>query len=401
MADAIPKYDLPKAPALLERLKAMADPPTEFNSLMVVSLSMLPVASSTDDFWVDFNRGMVEFAERYLGKVFELGATERGILIKMTDFNQVGINSDIKVILLRLIQEHFPDNFGMVDQSRLVRVIDLRFKMAAAQKMMERLVATDEDEKQPEFHKMRRLQEDDIGMVVQVSKELGTEQFSKVFIRDQKIAIIHPDQAPLPVMHEYFIGMDMLKKHVFKQVELRGSGNLFNQLTITLDQLVLGCFVDLNPAQAKCSINLNVESVFTRSFQSFVESGDDKVFANVVFEFRQANILQHYDEFMIASDLIRSKAGTVAVDAIFPDTIGVVNLDRLNANMAKIFWRSGAEDILPKYKDEIAAIQKAGTVLVLARLDDEVGLNTGHELGITMFQGFYLDDMLSAKEATG
>lgn len=306
MASEIPRYELQKAPALLQHLKEMADPPTEFTSLMLISLSMLPIGSAKDEFWLDFNRSVVEFAERYLGKGFEIAATERGVLIKMTDFNQVNINSDIKVALLRLIQEHFPENFGMVDQSRLVRVIDLRFAKKAALKLMERLVGSDEEEKPPEFHKMRRLQEDDIGMVVTVSEQLGAEQFSKVFIRDQKVAVIQPGQAAQPVMHEYFIGMDMLKKHVFKQVELRGSGNLFNQLTITLDQLVLNAYGELNPGGTKCSINLNVESVFTKGFQALVDAGRDDVFANIVFEFRQANILQHFEEYMIANELITS-----------------------------------------------------------------------------------------------
>ena len=49
---------------------------------------------------------------------------------------------------------------------------------------------------------------------------------------------------------------------------------------------------------------------------------------------------------------------------------------------------------MPNFANEIAEIQKNGTVFVLARLDDEVGLNIGHELGITMFQGFYVDDLL-------
>ena len=67
---------------------------------------------------------------------------------------------------------------------------------------------------------------------------------------------------------------------------------------------------------------------------------------------------------------------------------------RLKANMAKVFWRPGAEEVLKGVKGEIAEIQKLGTILVLARLDDEVGLNAGHELGITMFQGIYVADML-------
>jgi hypothetical protein len=79
----------------------------------------------------------------------------------------------------------------------------------------------------------------------------------------------------------------------------------------------------------------------------------------------------------------------------------VVNISRLNADMAKVFWRGGAESVLPQFKNEIAAMQAAGTTIVLARLDDELGLQVAHDLGIIMFQGFYVDDMLAEEAKAG
>jgi len=185
---------------------------------------------------------------------------------------------------------------------------------------------------------------------------------------------------------------------VFLDVELRGSGNLFNQLTITLDRLLLDAFGDANPARAKCSINLNVESVFTRAFEAFLGDTRENAFSNLAFEFRQGNILQQFDEYEVATNLITSRAGTVAVDAIFPETVGIVNMSRLRANMAKIFWRQGAEQILPRFRDDIEAMQKAGTRVVLARVDDDLGIDVGHDLGITMFQGFHVDHLLEQRD---
>ena len=189
--------------------------------------------------------------------------------------------------------------------------------------------------------------------------------------------------------------MGALKKHVFPNVELRGTGNLFNQLTITLDRVLIQAFDDINPGRKPCSVNMNVESVFTKSFQEFIEKGGEGALANIVFEFRQDNILQQFDEFKIAADLIKSKGGIVAIDAIFPETVGIVNLARLGATFAKIFWRPGAEETLPAQAAEILKMRKAGIIFVIARLDDETGIKVGQDLGITVFQGFYIDDLLS------
>ncbi|MEE9317543.1 MAG: hypothetical protein V3U48_04555, partial [Rhodospirillales bacterium] len=141
----------------------------------------------------------------------------------------------------------------------------------------------------------------------------------------------------------------------------------------------------------------NVESVFTKAFEEFLGDSEDAMLANIVFEFRQANILQHFDEFEIAADLITSRGGIIAVDAIFPETVGLVNLHRLHATFAKIFWRPGCEDVLPDKKDEIKRMQNEGLIFVIARLDDEMGIQIGHDLGINVFQGFHIDSLIKAE----
>jgi len=383
---------------LLVRLKAMDIKASTYNSLVLISLGGLPLQDASKQFWLDLDEAMWKSRERYEADVFVIDSEERGLLIKLNELNEVRVIPDMKVEMLRLIQRHFPENFGMIDQSRLIRMLDLRLRLPNAIQYLERLNERPNNSSAG-GKRLRRLQEEDIEQVRMVAKQLGTQKFAQVFIQHQKIAIIQPGQTPMEIMHEYFVAMSALKKHVFTQVELRGAGNLFNQLTITLDILLMDAFSDLNPGRSKCSVNMNVESVFSKSFEKMIDVADVAVFANVVFEFRQSDILQNFEEFVLACDMIQSRGGTIAIDAIFPETIGIVNMARLNANIAKIFWRSGAEEILPKYKKEILDIQQSGTLLVLARLDDEIGLKTGQALGISMFQGFYVDDLLKAKES--
>lgn len=397
MAEQVRTVPVKTATDLLVRLKAMDIKASAYNSLVLISLGGLPLQDAPAEFWQDLDEAMWKCRERYEADVFVIDVEERGLLIKLNELNEVRVIPDMKVEMLRLIQRHFPENFGMIDQSRLIRMLDLTLRLPNAILYLERLNEKPENSSAG-GGRLRRLQEDDIRQVQMVSKQLGSKKFSQVFIQHQKIAIIQPGQAPMEIMHEYFVAMSALKKHVFTQVELRGAGNLFNQLTVTLDALLMDAFGDLNPGRAKCSINMNVESVFSKSFEKLIEDAEDTVFSNVVFEFRQSDILQNFEEFVLACDLIKSKSGTIAIDAIFPETVGIVNMSRVNANIAKIFWRAGAEDILPKYKKEIIDIQQAGTLLVLARLDDEVGLKTGQALGISMFQGFYVDDLLKAKD---
>jgi len=163
---------------LLMRLEGLASPPTGVNSLMIVSLGMLPLNNAPDDFWKDYTRSLADFRARHSVELYELLSSERGLLAKLDEYNQVRLLSDLKVTLLRLIQEYFPENFGMVDQTRLVRTIDLRQKKATAIKVMERLIGETEKPPQEQDVALRRLQEEDIGMVLGVNDQLGSAHFA-------------------------------------------------------------------------------------------------------------------------------------------------------------------------------------------------------------------------------
>ncbi len=104
-------------------------------------------------------------------------------------------------------------------------------------------------------------------------------------------------------------------------------------------------------------------------------------------------MLQQFDEYEVATNLIKSKGGAIAIDAIFPETVGIVNMKRLRADYAKIFWRQGAEQILPDFEEDLIAMQESGTQIIFARVDDETAVELGHDLGVNMFQGFYIDDL--------
>lgn len=395
MNDSNPTLPGQTAKDLLELLFGEGGPTTEHNTLLLISLGGVATNEVDPGFWKELSDVLQAFKSRHHAKIYSLSQLDYAAMVRITEYNQVGLLTDAKVELLRLIQEYFPDQFGMVDQSRLLRPIDLRFKHQNAIRFLERYVEQEAKglSKPASTKSLRRLAEPDIDRVVEVTENIGAGAFAKVFIRAQDIVEILPGAPPMKAMEEYFVAMDALKTHVFTDVELRGSGNLFNQLTITLDRLLLAAYGAANPSNVKCSINLNVESVFTRTFQDFLAATGDKGFEQISFEFRQANVLQQFDEYEVATNLIKSKGGAVAIDAIFPETVGIVNMKRLRADYAKIFWRQGAEQILPNFEEDLAAMQESGTQIIFARVDDETAVELGHDLGINMFQGFYIDDL--------
>lgn len=383
---------------LLQRLKGMEETPSSFSTLLMVSIGVLPLSTATDEFWGELAHTLYDYAFSHGAELYELSPADRLVLVQMSELNQVKLIADLKVRILRLISAHFPSNFGTIDQSRLIRTVDLHFKLANTIKFVDHHENRKKDQIRAGSASMRSLAQEDIDRVVLANKEMGPQSFAEKFICHQQVTLITPGQPPARVFHEYYVGMDALKNELFSNVDLRGAGNIFNQLTLVLDRLLLGCLGNLNPKRVKCSINLNVESVFTPAFEAFMAKGDEELFSNILFEFRQDNILQNFDEFEVASELIRSRKGTIAIDAIFPETFGIVNLGRIGVNIAKVFWRDGAEKILPTYQRDFDFVQEGGTAIVLARVDDARGVELGQSLGIKLFQGFYIDDLLKGKK---
>ncbi|MGB0681765.1 MAG: EAL domain-containing protein [Magnetovibrionaceae bacterium] len=366
-----------------------------FNTMILLSFSVVPVNEAEDGFWADLNRLLLAQRSRFNAQLFELNHVDKALLLQMTEFNQVRILSDMRVDVLRLIQQYFPNHFGQIDQSRLLRRVDLKTKLEAAITLLEKLQRFEQKKPSDEpAVKLRPLADQDIEKVDAVNKQIGPEAFNKAFVRGQEVAVIRPPLPIYSVMTEYFVSMEMLKNHLFADVELRGMGNRFAQLTITLDRALLGGFNNLNPQGVPCSVNVNVETIFTRTFEEFLKTTPKSSLENILFEFRQGNILQHFDEFRVASELLRARGCTIAVDAVFPESVGLLNMDRLECKMVKIFWRQGAETVLPERAKDIKRILDAGIDVVLARIDDSQAVTMGHRLGINMFQGFHIDDRL-------
>lgn len=384
---------LPSAKDALDILASPAFTGMDQNSLVIVSFDGLPDVED-DGFWAECVRIFATFKKRFSAQMFRITATEYAALVKVTEVNQININTTIKYEILKLIQSYAPKFFGLVDQSRLVRVINLMTRKSNAVNYLEYRVKESSSDA-VKVDKLRPIRESDIGRVIKVRDHVGPRDFAKLFLTAQPISIIRPDHPVTPVMNEYFIGMEALRKHAFPDVDLRGAGNLFAQLTLTLDTILLSIFNDVVPIDQRASINLNVESVFTREFEAFCEARGEDGLANMVFEFRQVNILQ---QFGIAANLIRERNGVVAVDAVFPETLGLVNIGRLGAEMAKVFWRAGAESIIPGMAEDIAAMQDAGCMVIMSRVDEDTAVEVGHPLGVTMYQGFYVDDLLKHKE---
>lgn len=385
--------------ALVQDMGQWRHAPEAGVNLVIVSVAAaLPETKRVPSLIAQIGEGMAAIGAKRHGMTYQVSTCDFGIMAKVTETALIGLVRDLKVEMLRTIERNFPGSFGTIDQSRLVLSYDLvnNYRSAADRvaKYAELAQRSASEQEQGGDKQLRPLTTADIKNVMKAYEKFGTEKFVKAFVRNQDI-VMHVAGKPMEkVLTEYFISMDLLRKPLFIDVEMRGSGRLFNEFTLVLDQILLQAFEQMHTIGGRCSVNLNVESVFTEQFENFIERTPEAVLKEVVFEFRQSNIVENFDEFQVARGLIKSKGATIAVDQIFPQTVGLVDLDYIGASIAKIHWRNGAEDILKERERAVKYLIDCGVLPVLIRVDNERALDVGARMGINLFQGFLIDDLV-------
>ena len=237
----------------------------------------------------------------------------------------------------------------------------------------------------------RPFAKEDISKVLAAFKQLGSERFVKAFVREQFVVSKVSDGSIKSQMSEFFVSVQDLRGPLFRDASMHGCGRLFDDLTMLFDQILLRSFKFLPSPERPFSINLNIQSVFTKSFETFMAETPVDL---LTIEFRQPNIIDYVDDFEVARGLVQSKGAQIAIDQIYPDTLGLVNLEGLGVAMAKINWVQAADDTLKQRAGVLKSMLDCGVILVMSRVDDPRALELGAKLGVQRFQGFLIDDMM-------
>ncbi|MBL8643604.1 MAG: EAL domain-containing protein [Rhodospirillaceae bacterium] len=372
-------------------------------NLIVVSVSSaLPEAKRTPMLVEQLAEGVGALGEKRGCAFYQVTACDMALLGKLSESALISTVRDLKVEMLRTIERNFPGSFGTIDQSRLVLSYDLAHNYRSAADRVAKFAEVaqrETDTAEGADRKLRALTNADIQKVLMAYQKFGTDKFVKAFVRHQEAVTKNGSGNLDPMMTEYYISMDLIRKPLFVDVEMRGSGRVFHEFTLVLDQIMLQSFNKMPTSDGRCSMNLNVESVFTEAFENFIEDTPENKLQKIVFEFRQANIVENFDEFQVARGLIKSKGATIAVDQIFPQTVGLVDLEYIGATYAKIHWRTGAEEILRERTKAIKYMMECNVTPLLIRVDSERAFEIGAAMGIGIYQGFHVDELIKLTSA--
>lgn len=147
------------------------------------------------------------------------------------------------------------------------------------------------------------------------------------------------------------------------------------------------------------SINVNVFTVLSEEFLAF-----DDDFApssqDVVLEMRLEDMFADPTGFAFARDFVTERGYRICIDGLTLATLPFADPSRLGVAYAKLNWAQELTTYVgtqmgQEFKDMLRSRRKGRTIL--ARCDSEAAVKVGQQLGITLFQGRYIDSLARAR----
>jgi hypothetical protein len=210
------------------------------------------------------------------------------------------------------------------------------------------------------------------------------------------------DGKPEVVFTEVFVSIADLRETLMPRTDLTVNPWLFAHLTQTLDRRVMAQISrreDRTLLRDGFSINVNVSTVLSEDFLAF-----DDDFApssqDVVLEMRVEDIFADLNSFAFARDFVTERGYRICIDSLTLNTFPYGDTNRLGVAYAKLNWTPDLAAYIgttqgQELKQMIRDRKKGRTIL--ARCDSEAAVRVGQQLGITLFQGRYVDGVARAR----
>lgn len=235
--------------------------------------------------------------------------------------------------------------------------------------------------------------------LAEISQKLKVTQLADL-IRNQAALRVVPGGKGEVVFREHFVAIADLKSRIAPDVNLFANPWLFQYFTEALDKRVLAVMArrDFGKMAEPISLNLNIGTVLAKDFTQFAEIVGANA-AKVVVEMQLIDIFSDIGAFGRARAWLKGKGFQVLVDGLNPIAIQFFDPSPLKADYFKVAW--GPEFI---GKEKESHMQEMREVIshtgkdsvILARVDSEEALRWGLVLGISRFQGYFIDKLVSA-----
>ena len=236
-------------------------------------------------------------------------------------------------------------------------------------------------------------------MLGKLQKVLSMADFSSL-IRRQSVCAVIGRSAPQILFDEVFVSIADLRDTLLPDVDLTANPWLFQYLTETLDKRVLASVSKHDDGSLinNFSMNLNVSTILSDEFLQFDEDINASMRSTIVLELQLADIFSDIKAFILAKTFAQYRGYKVCIDGITVDKLKYIDREQLGADLIKIIWHPTFMDVINEDKHFTDYVNKAERAkMIICRVDDPQAVEVGNSLGINLYQGRYIQRLLSAQ----
>lgn len=217
-------------------------------------------------------------------------------------------------------------------------------------------------------------------------------------IRRQPVCALPQETTPTPVFCELFVSINELRRMLMPAVDLSSSRWLFQHLTEMLDRRLLRVLPEIaRESSMATSININVGTLLSPAFLQFDRKLRSMTKKTLVLELQPIDIFGDMGAYMFARDFVRDRGYRVCMDSLSHLTFPLVDRRHFGFDFEKVFWSPDIDgDFNEERRSKLAeAVQAAGaTRVILAHCDSPRAVEFGQSIGITLFQGWHIDNLV-------
>jgi|TARA_B100000123_G_scaffold164789_1_gene121994 EAL domain-containing protein (putative c-di-GMP-specific phosphodiesterase class I) len=221
-------------------------------------------------------------------------------------------------------------------------------------------------------------------------------------IRQQPVCVFaHGGSKELhPVFDEFFVSIADLRNALMPNIDLASNRWLFQHMTEVLDKRMLNylCKRTFKTHASSFSINLNLGTLTSKDFDKFDETVRRKWPGNVIIELNQVDLFSNLETYLSVRDDFHKRGYRILIDNLTVESLSFVDRKSLKADFIKVAWREEMTDnvIRKKYGEMDTLVKNSGRErVILCRCDTPTAIKFGQSLGITLFQGRYIDNMIA------
>lgn len=216
-------------------------------------------------------------------------------------------------------------------------------------------------------------------------------------IDDQNICVVVSGATPQIVFTKKYISLKEVNNSILPGYNIAGDKWLFQRLTETFDTKLMQALITYESFPDNVlSINMNISSISTKTFDRFVAKQKKLSEHPLIIELTLFDIMSDLTAYYEAQKKLDSLGCKICICKMDIQSLYVLNRDLINVDFLKIRWKKNYINSVSKEdKTRIAeAIQSQGKMrVVLSDCDSKQAIQFGNDLGIVMYQGFEIDKL--------